>query len=436
MTEEKPVSVSSATTDSMSEEAKRFTKAKTHSIIFAIFVAGIFFWGRDFSEIFEWWPVENDVFGNYGDFIGGVIGTAVTLYSAYLLFITLKEQNTVNKETQKVNANVIKTNNAVIQTNKVMISQSYLQLFDNKFTAFLELYQRALDTYADKNGHNGREAFVCIIDTFSNKTFGNNSTYLNRVKATVKEFEQLYAENCREMSVHLRMLYIVARLIGDTENEDDDGNTMLSEEDRVLYAKCLRGQLCDEEMIMLRYNCLTDKGRNMREFVNKFNLIKHLPLMSLLEFSRWKAKLNNNKTLISCINAHFISLKKFMLECSQGDNRNVSFLDSRKYRIDVFFSDDNKKIKLTVFLKTPTGSPGHEGESVIDKALNCYIPEELKSLYTEFLREMLLVSNFYLFNTKNHYRIISSLSKDKKTIVCTANKKYPWILASWQLDNP
>ena len=66
--------------------------------------------------------------------------------------------------------------------------------------------------------------------------------------------------------------------------------------------------LCDEEMIMLRYNCLTNKGRNMQEFVNQFNLIKHIPLMSLLEFKKWKAKIGGDEALVSCIS--FYSTKK------------------------------------------------------------------------------------------------------------------------------
>ena len=69
-----------------------------------------------------------------------------------------------------VNTNIISTNNAVVKTNKIIIAQSYLQLFDNKFTTILSLYQHALDAYRyhDKKG---REAFVSIIDSFFRKVF-------------------------------------------------------------------------------------------------------------------------------------------------------------------------------------------------------------------------------------------------------------------------
>ena len=422
-------------TDNIQKESYRINCIKNWSIGIAIVAAILFLWGCDYSAFFTWCKIDNNVLGTYGDFIGGFIGTGVTLYSAYLLFITLKEQNVVNRETQKVNTNVISTNNAVVKTNKIIIAQSYLQLFDNKFTTFLSLYQHALDAYR-YNNKKGREAFVNIMDSFLEKPFQNGSTYMSRTKAAVKEYEQIYAANCREMSVHLRMLYHVARLIGMADNEDDDGNTILDEENRVIYAKCLRAQLCDEEMIMLRYNCLTNKGRNMQEFVNQFNLIKHIPLMSLLEFKKWKAKIGVDEALVSCMNAHFIALRKFILESCIGESEGNVFLDSRKYNIQVVFEDSNKKLIITVTLKNVTGSPGHEGEMLIDKALSKFTIGDLKELYKEYLKEILLVSNFYQFNGSDGRRIDSRLSTDRTKVICTAENDYPWILASWQRENP
>lgn len=422
-------------TDNIQKESYRINCIKNWSIVIAIVAAILFFGGCDCSDFLTWCKIDTNVLGTYGDFIGGFIGTGVTLYSAYLLFITLKEQNVVNRETQKVNTNVISTNNAVVKTNKIIIAQSYLQLFDNKFTTFLSLYQHALDAYR-YNNKKGREAFVNIMDSFLEKPFQNGSTYMSRTKVAVKEYEQIYAANCREMSVHLRMLYHVARLIGMAENEDDDGNTILDEENRVIYAKCLRAQLCDEEMIMLRYNCLTNKGRNMQEFVNQFNLIKHIPLMSLLEFKKWKAKIGVDEALVSCMNAHFIALRKFILESCIGESEGNVFLDSRKYNIQVVFEDSNKNLIITVTLKNVTGSPGHEGEMLIDKALSKFRIEDLKELYKEYLKEILLVSNFYQFNGSDGRRIDSRLSTDRTKVICTAENDYPWILASWQRENP
>ena len=104
--------------------------------------------------------------------------------------------------------------------------------------------------------------------------------------------------------------------------------------------------------------------------------------------------------------------------------------------IQVVFEDSNKKLIITVTLKNVTGSPGHEGEMLIDKALSKFTIGDLKELYKEYLKEILLVSNFYQFNGSDGRRIDSRLSTDRTKVICTAENDYPWILASWQRENP
>ena len=53
------------------------------------------------------------------------------------------------------------------------------------------------------------------------------------------------------MSVHFRNLYLLVKMIGETDNVDEGGNIMLKEVDRVTYAKSIRGQLSEGEMLFL-----------------------------------------------------------------------------------------------------------------------------------------------------------------------------------------
>lgn len=158
--------------------------------------------------------------------------------------------------------------------------------------------------------------------------------------------------------------------------------------------------------------------------------------MSLLELKKWKAKIGDDKTLVSCMNAHFIALKKFILESCVGKNEGKEFLDSRKYNIQICCEDSNKKLIMTITLKNVAGSPGHEGEMLIDKALSKFAIEELRDLYKEYFKEILLISNFYQFNGNEGSRIDSRFSTDRTKVICTAENDYPWILASWQRENP
>ena len=83
---------------------------------------------------------QHDVVGTYGDFIGGVIGTLVALYSAYLLVKTLGCQISVNSDVMDTNRNIVKTNNTAIY-------QSFLQVFDNKFHTMFDNYKEAKQAY-------------------------------------------------------------------------------------------------------------------------------------------------------------------------------------------------------------------------------------------------------------------------------------------------
>ena len=79
-------------------------------------------------------PVDAALFGNYGDFIGGVIGTFIALYSAYLLVRTLENQAVTNESVIATNDSVITANNASIAASQMEGYLTQLQTFDSKFS--------------------------------------------------------------------------------------------------------------------------------------------------------------------------------------------------------------------------------------------------------------------------------------------------------------
>ena len=44
------------------------------------------------------------------------------------------------------------------------------------------------------------------------------------------------------------------------------------------------------ELVLIRYNCWRKVGENLQPLVAKYNLMKHLPILSLLEFKRYIQK--------------------------------------------------------------------------------------------------------------------------------------------------
>lgn len=368
----------------------------------------------------EKWVINHDVVGTYGDFIGGVLGTLVALFSSYLLVKTLESQLSVN-------SNAMDTNLNIINTNKKTIYQSFLQLFDNKFSTLFDIYRQSKNNYRYEVSPNykriivtgsikkeillqdmvvlqGAEALDNLAVEFSHSKYSDNRTYLSRVKSAINNFDAFYSEHRREMSVHFRNLYLLSKFVAETDNVDEEGNVKLTETDRVEYAKSIRGQLSEGEMLLLRYNCLTSRGMKMQTFVNQFNLIKHLPVMYLLEFRKHRKYLSSQR-LASTLDTHFIELKKRLKEHIgfAANEQTAQWELSVKYSIVMELSADKKEIKLTVNRKKNRPATGSDGIPPIEKALNCF-PNicDIRELYKDFIREALLVSNFFLYNGRGN----------------------------------
>ena len=399
------------------------------SLIILGIVAWFFFHNNRYNGDGEW-VINHDVVGTYGDFIGGVLGTLVALYSAYLLVRTLGNQLSVNGDVMDTNKNIIKTNNKTVY-------QSFVQIFDNKFNTLFDIYRQAKQNYQCEvsitrkriveTGNtkkeiqlkeivvlHGAEAIDKLAVEFSNSKYSDGRTYLNRVKSAADTFEEFYSEHRREMSVHFRNLYLLAKFVGETDNVDEEGNVKLTEPDRVEYAKSIRGQLSEGEMLLLRYNCLTSRGEKMQPFINQFNLIKHLPVMSLLEFRKHRKHLNSDRHA-STLDTHYIELKKRLKEyIGFAANEYTSQWNfSVKYAIVMDFSTDRKQFKLTVKRMKNRPATGSDGTPSIEKALNCFSNiSDIRELYKDFVREALLVSNFYLYNGRKNTNVLGTVGAD------------------------
>lgn len=238
----------------------------------------LFSLNREFDNEY---PIDNGLFGTYGDFIGGVVGTIVAFYSAFLLVKTLQSQEKVNKNVIETNNSIIDSNNKTSIASEKQLYNTLLEVFNNKFERFMTCYQKAIDNYViEKNNEllTGRKAFEKIASEFICNDFTNNNDYLRRTQSAISEYMDFYSNNRLYLAVHFRMLYLLTSLVSTSGLETND---------KVLYAKLIRGQLSESEMVMLRYNCHSEYGVKMQKICNEFNLIKHLPVMQLLEFQEY-----------------------------------------------------------------------------------------------------------------------------------------------------
>ncbi|RKU63468.1 hypothetical protein [Parabacteroides sp. AF19-14] len=104
----------------------RIVKNVNEIIIFVILLVGIIFFSLhrtyDISA-----PIDAGLWGQYGDYVGGIIGSLIAYVSVRLLNRNLQEQ--------------IEANKAIRQNNENSRKVFELQQFDKTFTTLVELYR-------------------------------------------------------------------------------------------------------------------------------------------------------------------------------------------------------------------------------------------------------------------------------------------------------
>mgnify|MGYP002766321309 FL=1 len=311
-----------------------------------------------------------------------------------------------------MNKNVIETNNSIIDSNnktsiasEKQLYNTLLEVFNNKFERFMACYQNAMVNYVFEKDHSeftGRKAFEKMVNVFVNSNFTNNNDYLRRTQSAISEYMDFYSNNRLYLAVHFRMLYLLTSLVSTSGLETND---------KVLYAKLIRGQLSESEMTMLRYNCHSEYGVKMQKYCNEFNLTKHLPVMQLLEFKMHYNLLISNvgenvEELVVGLDTMFITLRKYAkMVLDKDSQRNITYNGGKRYSIVMSVTEDRKK--FTLELKKDCGAERRGGGtrlSSVEKALDYYERSQLEQLFRDYLSDLFYASNFYLYNGKENVR--------------------------------
>lgn len=365
-------------------------------------------------------PILNhDTWGVFGDFIGGVLGTFIAYISIRLLVKTLYHQISANNETAKIN--------------KETATVYKLQQFNEQFKILFALYQDALHAYKT-SFINGSTDLSSIVDQFKKHgdTTVKNDDYEKRQQVALDIFKDFYVTYHNVASVHFRLLYRIFQLIDDADIPDRNKTDI---------AKIMRCQLSADEILLLRYNAIASYGEKMRVYINRYNLLKHLPLLSLLELSYLSNKLSEVQR--HSINTEVIKWRKLTkglllkyktgTECFSEDY-------SEKYSVNITVSADNSQFKIEL---TKKACKKYEAsETNISKAFDEFTNDEQKCLLIDFVSEMFLYSNFSIYNTPSDLKVapeITEKKEGKKTIISVEVTKLnglPIICSQRQMENP
>lgn len=227
------------------------------TIIFFVLSIICFVWQMWSSLTFSM-PIDHAIWGQFGDFIGGTLGVVFSLLSVIFIVFTFQSQQRT----------------------------AYEQRFNDMFFETLRIYheqEKELQyKYKDESkkieGESNYKDFFDRARIEINKIFQPSSSFSRNRKEAIR----IYAETCIGFGGKLSLCYkSIYRLL------DMIDASQISDDVRMSYAKLLRSQFTENELLCLRYHIKFGDYRKFAYLVNKYNMMKHLPIFDLFEFSYW-----------------------------------------------------------------------------------------------------------------------------------------------------
>lgn len=227
----------------------------------------------------------------------------------------------------------------------------------------------------------GRNFFIFQKESLHDHFKPEYSIRRNR-KNAIELFRQVYSEYEEEFSIYFKTLYQLYSLI-DTSDID--------EEHKAKYSKILRAQLSSAELFFIRYNAMSDFGKNSVYYINKYNILKHLSYYDLLEFTYWWRKLSPIEK--NGLNFVIGELKYNFKEGFTGRRLQKKY---NGYDLNFYFISENEFEFILKFNQNTTKSI-----SLMIKGINKFSNDEIENLFKCLFKEFLFGSNFYTYNKKN-----------------------------------
>lgn len=297
----------------------------------------------------------NEYFGTFGDFIGGVLGTLFALISVAFMKKTFESQREESKNQR---------NDAAIQR------------FNDMFYELLRLYREqveslSLERYEVKvpgNGYErveykGKEFFDKGKINITNKIeeqLNDQSDSLEIMQEALDSYYEFYKNNRSKLSAYYRTLYRIFEII--------DKSNLIEEKEKVGYVKIVRAQLTESELFFIRYNAMSEYGRESMQYLKKYRVLNHFPFYEMLEYrhlfkdlekDKFKEKLNKIFNDIYEVTAKLIiergrskkvieggwSKKEETTLSKKNDKHKIyiNFLNERQFQIEYVFNGDGKK---------------------------------------------------------------------------------------------
>lgn len=364
---------------------KLLMKKRFYIIITLLFIgifAYIFKWQHILRFFDNEYVVNHELLGTYGDFIGGVLGTIFALISTLILIRTFNQQR------------------AVTEKNKEQIEN---QRFNDLFFELLRLYQSET---AELCGHIEKKQGTNIIEiNYNNKDFYDvekaslqkkfqpTTSYEKNRQVSLNLYMSFYIKHRTKVAACFRTLYRIYDLLDKSDLRENIKNN---------YLKILRAQLTDSELFFIRYNAMTYYGENFINYINKYNILKHLPTFELLEFKDWWKDLTKSERM--GINIVFHNSTRLLRKVLLREGSNMTFRPFNEYSKYKFEIRTRSNYEVKIILQIDNSNVNKIMEY---RGFEKFTEKKIQALLDCYLKEVFLYSNFEKFNNQKDLEFYS-----------------------------
>jgi hypothetical protein len=272
--------------------------------------------------LFIWndWNLNNDnqlnseKVAQFGDLVGGLIGSIWALAGVILFYVALTEQRkdfSTNRKVLNAQTDALKQQikefelqrEELSETRKVFTIQTKtlkIQQFESTFFNLLNLHHQIVNSidlvsYEKNNSGKtstiveymevqkkpgervittGRDTFVKFRKGLKNeykelKKENNGETEVNIVNLSYKNY---YRKHQSDLGHYFRNLYHIFKFINNSDIED-----------KSRYTSLVRAQLSNDELFLLFYNSISENGKDkFKPLIEKYHLLKNLNQKELI----------------------------------------------------------------------------------------------------------------------------------------------------------
>lgn len=335
-----------------------------------------FLWCR-LNELTIRLKCETELLGQYGDYIGGVVGTFIAAVSLIYMYKTFDQQRKATNRASETARNQQlndKFFHLVENYNKILNQVNYQDIEDEYFAGKIALHRKYQDCF---DGYNE-----------------NIPVGIAR-KNAVLAFAEFMALERDTIPVYFRTLY---RLFDTIYNSDADDRT------KVEYAKILRAQLTDTELVLLRYDAMTPAGAKFRFYINYYNLLKHLPPLEMLEFKRWRRMCGEAQNAMR-INEVLLTIKKEISYLLDGDKEESCIKSmQQKYIVKLVVTSNMSRISLNFYRNDMKQIYATDPFIGFDRMGI----KDICDMLSYYFRECFILSNFNRYNARRELNLIGN----------------------------